>query len=82
MLDGKTYDIMADIEFHGDVIAQTLNQNLEQAFTKILSLDDFRLFANQYADDVITALGDEIDALEADIRKKIPEAKFLDIEAH
>lgn len=82
MLDGRTYDIMADIEFHGDVVAKQLDAKLEAAYPTIQSLEDFREFAAKYADDVIHALGDEIDALEADIRSQIPEAKFLDIEAN
>jgi len=82
MLDGRTYDIMADIEFHGDVVAKQLAPKLEAAYPQIKSIEDFREFAAQYADDVIHALGDEIDALEADIRNQIPEAKFLDIEAN
>jgi len=82
MLDNKTYDIMADIEFHGDVVARALSEQIEAAYPTIQSLDDFKEFAATYADDVIHALGDEIDALEASIRETVPQAKFLDIEAN
>ena len=82
MLDNKTYDIMADIEFHGDVVARALSERIEAAYPTIHSLDDFKEFAATYADDVIHALGDEIDALEATIRETVPQAKFLDIEAN
>lgn len=82
MLDNNTYDIMADIEFHGDVVARALSEQIETAYPGIQSLDDFKKFAATYADDVIHALGDEIDALEATIREAVPQAKFLDIEAN
>ena len=82
MLDSQTYDIMADIEFHGDVIARSLEPKLEAAYASIHSLEDFKGFAATYADDVIHALGDEIDALEEEIRRNVPEAKYLDIEAN
>lgn len=82
MLDNNTYDIMADIEFHGDVVARALSDQIEAAYPTIQSLDDFKEFAATYADDVIHALGDEIDALEATIRQTVPQAKFLDIEAN
>jgi len=82
MLDSRTYDIMADIEFHGDVIARSLEPKLQEIYPTIQSFEDFKEFAATYADDVIHALGDEIDALEAEIRRNVPEAKYLDIEAN
>ncbi|MEL6181278.1 MAG: hypothetical protein AAFS10_20135, partial [Myxococcota bacterium] len=82
MIDLNTYDIMANVEFDGEAIAKRLEPKLEKAWDAIESYDDFRNFARTYADDVVEALGDEIDAIEKEIKNTIPQAKFMDIEAN
>jgi zinc transporter 9 len=82
MLDLETYDIMADIEFDGRHFAEEMEPQLREAWGKIENIDDFLEFTRQFADDVVEALGDEVDDLEQRIREKVPEAVHLDLEAH
>ncbi|MBH24704.1 MAG: cobalt transporter [Myxococcales bacterium] len=82
MIDLNTYDIMANVEFDGEAIADRLEPGLKEAWDGIDTYDDFRDFARGYADDVVEALGDEIDAIEKNIKETIPQAKFMDIEAN
>ena len=82
MVDLKTYDIMANIEFKGEVFAEQLSDQLHEAYDNIETFEDFQAFASQFADDVVEALGDEIDKLEAEIREKFPQAKHVDIETN
>lgn len=80
MIDLKTYDIMADIEFDGAVIAKRLTPKLREEYEAIDTYEDFEDFAMRYADDVLQALGDEVDAIEAKIKEAVPEAKYVDLE--
>jgi zinc transporter 9 len=80
VLDTETYRVAADLEFDGEQLAEKLEAGLRQAYTEISSYEDFRAFATHYADDVVEALGDEIDAMEEEIRQQVPKARYLDIE--
>ncbi len=80
-LDVYTYRVAADVEFAGEAIAARLEDRLEEAWAGIDGYDDFRAFAATYADAVIEQLGDEVDAIEEEIRRAVPRARFLDIEA-
>jgi zinc transporter 9 len=81
ILDTETYRVSADLEFDGEILAKMLEDDLQQAYAKIGSYPDFVAFAADFADKVIEALGDEIDAMEEEIRNQVPEARYLDIEA-
>lgn len=80
VLDPHTYRVAADLEFEGEVLASRLEPKLEEAWEKIETYEDFRAFAAVYADDVVEQLGDEVDAIEAQIRDTLPQARYLDIE--
>lgn len=80
ILDSETYRVSADLEFDGERLAEKLEAGLRQAYSEISSYEDFKAFATHYADELIEALGDEIDAMEDEIRQQIPKARYLDIE--
>ena len=81
VLDTETYRIKADVRFDGEALAEKLESQLEPAWENINSYEDFRLFARDFADDVVDLLANEIDAIEKRIAKEVPKAKHLDIEA-
>jgi zinc transporter 9 len=81
VLDTETYRVSADLEFDGEALAGAFEQELRQAYSGITGYQDFRAFASRFADLVVERLGDEIDTIEAAIRRDIPKARFLDIEA-
>jgi len=81
VMDTETFRVAADLEFDGDSLAASLEDELEAAYPTIHNYDEFRRFAARYADLVVEQLGDEIDSIEAAIQEEFPRAKFLDIEA-
>jgi zinc transporter 9 len=80
VLDTDTYRVSADLEFDGENLAKLLEADLKQAYASIGSYPDFVAFAAKFADQVVEVLGDEIDAMEEEIRHQIPKARYLDIE--
>lgn len=80
MLDTETYRVAADVEFSGDALAAKLEDKLRDAYPEIDSYEDFRAFAAEFADDVVEKLGDEVDAIEDEIQRTVPKARYLDIE--
>ena len=80
VLDPHTYRVAADLEFEGEVLAKRLEPSLEKAWEEIETYEDFRKFAAVFADDVVEQLGDEVDAIEKQIRDMYPQARYLDIE--
>ncbi len=80
-LDTQTYRVSADVEFSGDALAAELEDKLREAYPEIDSYEDFRAFAARFADDVVEKLGDEVDAIEDEIQRTVPKARYLDIEA-
>lgn len=81
MLDTETYRVAADVEFSGDALAAKLEDTLRDAYPEIDSYEDFRAFAADFADKVVEKLGDEVDAIEDEIQRTVPKARYLDIEA-
>ncbi len=79
-MDSETYRVAADIEFAGEVLAEQHEPLLRESYPKINNYQDFHDFAINYADVIVEALGDEIDAIEDSIRKECPKARYLDIE--
>ncbi len=79
-LDLETHRVAADIEFDGAVLADKLEDELKAAYAEIDSYEDFKAFADRFADDVVELLGDEVDAIEAAILEADPKARYLDIE--
>jgi zinc transporter 9 len=81
VLDSETYRVQAELEFDGAELAKRLEPGLRSAYEKIEDYETFRRFAAGYTDQVLDELGDSIDRIEAQVRKGVPEAKHLDLEA-
>ena len=79
-IGSDSYDVMLELDFDGGAIAERLRPSVDAAWPEIEDLEGFRAFTARFADDVIDALGDEIDEMEADIREALPEATHIDIE--
>lgn len=81
ILDTDTYRIKADIHFDGGALADKLRPQLREAYDNIQSFEEFEKFAHEFGDDVVELLAEEIDLIERKIRKQVPQAKHLDLEA-
>lgn len=81
VLDTDTYRVKADIRFDGATLAQKLRDRVEAAWPQIKDEEDFHRFAEEYADEIVQLLADEIDAIEKSIQKQVPKVQHLDLEA-
>jgi len=79
VIDTETYDVLLAVDFRGERFAEQLSDRIEAAWP-IEDMAALKAFAAEYAELVITRLGDEIDAIEAEIREAVPEIKHIDIE--
>lgn len=82
VIDTNTYDIMAAVDFDGQAFLKRLRGGLGDDYEAIDSYEDFESFAEAFAEELVTAVGKEIDELERELRAKIPEAVHIDLEAH
>ncbi len=81
MLDTDTWGVTAEVDFAGEALAARLEEHLREAWENIETWEDFRAFAAKYAEEIMELLGDEVDTLEREIRRAVPRARYLDIEA-
>lgn len=79
VIDTETYDVLLAVDFRGERFADRLEDDLKAAWP-IEDYPAFKAWAGAYAEQVITHLGDEIDAIEAEIREAVPQVKHIDIE--
>jgi len=70
----------AEIDFDGQVLAERLEGQIELAWPEINDYESFRAFCGVYAEEVVSALGDEIDDIESRVKSEIPQAHHVDLE--
>jgi solute carrier family 30 (zinc transporter), member 9 len=80
MLSIDKYRIKMEVEFEGRLIAQKLEGLIKKAYPEIKDAQQFYAFCEEFADQVIDTLGDEVDRIEDEIRKKVPAVAHVDIE--
>ena len=80
--DADNYRVQVEADFDGKELARQLTPFLEEEYEKVRTGDReaFQAFAGDYADQVILALGAEIDRLEDQVRKVLPQATQIDVE--
>ncbi len=79
IIDTETYDVLLAVDFKGERFAERLADDIDAAWP-LADKAALHAFAAAYAEKVITHLGDEIDAIEAEIREAVPQVKHIDIE--
>ncbi|QDT77582.1 ferrous iron efflux protein F [Gimesia maris] len=82
ILSIDNYRIKADLSFNSQELSKRLKKKALAAYPEIKSEQDFELFCQNYTEDVLTMLADEIDKIEAEIQRQVPEAQHLDLEAN
>lgn len=81
ILDTETFRIKADIRFDGKELAKKLKPGLKEDYEQIRSYEDFEKFTQDFGDELVDLLADEVDAIEQKIKSTIPQAQHMDIEA-
>lgn len=82
ILSIDNYRIKADLSFNSEELFKRLKKQALNAYAEIKTEQDFEKFCQKYTDDVLETLAEEIDKIEAEIQRQIPEAKHLDLEAN
>ncbi len=72
----------ADINFDGKIISDRIQgrKNLEEQFTALKSAEDLDELLDEHARVVVDEIGEEIDRIEAEIRRQIPNISFIQLE--
>lgn len=81
-LDTHTWDVMASLTFHPEVLARKAEPNAAQAMQKLGTPEQLERYLNTYTQALLSTLGREIDVLEVEVLKVVPEVKHLDVEPH
>lgn len=76
------YAIRAGVDFRGAHLAGVALRGapLTEQAAAIRSGDDLRAWADDFAERILDALADEVDAIEAEIRGAVPQAQQIDLE--
>ncbi len=81
VIDTETYDVLVELEFHGEKLAEAFEPKLRKAYASGFSdFDQFYSFAKEFADDVVHELGDRVDEIEKRVQDAVPEVKHIDVE--
>jgi zinc transporter 9 len=77
------YKIAAELDFDGRVLADRLLEQVDIEALRARLHDDAALrdYLREFAEEVVTSLGGEIDAMEAKIRAQEPSIAHIDLEA-
>ncbi len=82
VLSIDNYRIKLDLSFNHEELTKRLKKKALAAYSKIETEQDFEDFCLEYTKDLLDTLTAEIDQIERDIQKQIPEAQHLDLEAN
>jgi zinc transporter 9 len=78
----------AEIAFNGEEIAKRAllrkNVDIKALYTELNSPEKLEKYLLSFGDDAVDQLGFEVDRIEEEVKKKIPEMKFVhvDLETH
>jgi zinc transporter 9 len=84
VMGAETFRFKAEVDFDGRIIAQRAlsDQDLQEIFDQVcVSPEALEQYLVNFGEQVIEALGDEIDRIEARIQEEVPAAKHVDLEA-
>ena len=85
-LSSNILRFQAEVDFNGEEIARRYlkksNIDVNTLGEELNSPEKIESFLVKYGDGVIDALGLEVDRIEEEIKKEVPEVKFVDLETH
>lgn len=80
LIDTRTWRVSADVDFAGERLAESMENDLRAAWDRLDSWEEFRVWAGEYAEAVLDRMGSEVDALETKLRGAVPETLYVDLE--
>jgi zinc transporter 9 len=84
VMGAETFRFKAEVDFDGRIVAQRAlsGQDLQEIFDQVcVSPEALEQYLVNFGEQVVEALGDEIDRIEARIQEEVPAAKHVDLEA-
>ncbi|MFK7779096.1 MAG: cation diffusion facilitator family transporter [Gimesia sp.] len=82
VLSIDNYRIKIDLSFSHQELTKRLKKKALAAYPEIKNEQDFENFCLNYTKDLLDTLTAEIDQIEREIRRQVPEAQHLDLEAN
>lgn len=76
--------LKAEVEFDGHALAREYleGKDLERLRAHLRTGEDLETFLVEYGDVIVQRLGDEVDRLEAEIQREVPETRHIDLETN
>jgi hypothetical protein len=77
------YKVNVDVDFKGEALAERIlaRADVHQLARRAETEEGLRGLLGEFAEDVVTELGSEMDHLEKTVRESVPEVAHLDLEA-
>jgi zinc transporter 9 len=78
----ESYQISAELDFDGRYLAREhlKGKDLAALHASLQNPEDLQALLEQFGEEVVEQLGDEVDRIEAKIRQALPKAKSIDLE--
>lgn len=78
----ESYTIRAELDFDGRYLAREhlKDQDLAELHASVDKPEDLQQLLEEFGEAMVERLGDEVDRIEAKIRKDLPKAKIIDLE--
>tara|TARA_R110002095_G_scaffold34_9_gene148 strand:+ start:1205 stop:2212 length:1008 start_codon:yes stop_codon:yes gene_type:complete len=82
ILSIDNYRIKVDLSFNSKELSKRLKKKALATYPEIKNEQDFEIFCQNYTKDLLDTLAEEIDKIEQEIQRQVPEAQHLDLEAN
>ena len=74
------YEAQIEADFDEDLLVKSVKVDLKEAYKSIQSEEEFITFCEKYGALCIEHVKEKIDELEAEIKSKVPQVDYIDIE--
>ena len=75
------FTLKAEVDFNGEFLAQTLSSWVAERVPSLTDKEACSTFAAEFGERLMELLASEVNRLEAELRRRHPELKHLDLEA-
>ncbi|RMG17651.1 MAG: cation diffusion facilitator family transporter [Deltaproteobacteria bacterium] len=81
VLGADTFRMKADVDFDGRRLGEAQAAWVAEQLPHLDSPEAIRRFSGEFGARVVEALGDEVDRIEAEMKARFPELRYIDLEA-
>ncbi len=81
VLAADRFGLQADLDFDGRVLGAAEAAWVRDQFEKLETEADFERFAAEFGERIMQALGREVDRIENELAERLPQLRYIDLEA-